>query len=69
MLFALNERYDPATKRVEEVHREFKILPPGFLSRYRTILETPLTPEGRKTIVKELRAVLNEVDSLAANSK
>jgi predicted nucleotidyltransferase len=69
VLFAINERYDPATKRVEEVYSELKILPPDFLKRYKMILEKPLTLDGRQTVVTELRAIMDEVESLVVKSK
>lgn len=64
ILFALNKRYDPATKRVEEAYRELDILPVNFLDRYKEILETPLTPTGRQQIVAELELLVREVEHL-----
>lgn len=63
-LFALNEHYDPATKRVEEAYRELSIVPPDFLQRYDRILQTPLTNEGRKHIVEELGLLIGELKNL-----
>ena len=37
-LFALNERYDPATKRLEQVFPSLPILPPDFIERYNGLL-------------------------------
>ena len=54
-LFALNRRYDPATKRLEEVFPSLSILPPDFIRRYNGLLETPLTPPGRLKIVAACR--------------
>ena len=65
LLFALNECYDPATKRIEEALRELTILPDNFLHRYKAILETPLTTNGRKKVVRELQALINEIEMLA----
>lgn len=65
MMFALNRRYDPATKRTEEVLRDLEIAPDRFLERYSRLLETPLTHEGRNAIVKELKSLLNEIHELA----
>ena len=64
LLFALNECYDPATKRIEESYRELTILPNNFLRRYKNILETPLTTDGRKEVVKEFQALVNETEVL-----
>jgi predicted nucleotidyltransferase len=65
VLLATNERYDPATKRVEEVLRTLEILPSCFLERYTRMLETPLTPEGRKEIVRALSSFLTEIEDLS----
>jgi hypothetical protein len=66
IIFAINERYDPATKRVEEAYSELKILPLNFLHRYKTILETSLTPDGRKKVISELQAIIDEIEVLAS---
>ena len=65
ILFALNGRYDPATKRVEKVLSDLKIVPKDFVKRYEKILETPLTPSGRKEIVSELQTLVAEIEILA----
>lgn len=64
LLFAINECYDPATKRIEEAYRELAILPDNFLHRYKAILETPLTTDGRKQVVRELQALVKEINRL-----
>ena len=64
ILFALNERYDPATKRVEEVYCELRIVPENFLQRYNMILQTSLTTGGRKRIVQELETLTDELEEL-----
>ena len=64
LLFALNEYYDQATKRTEEAYRELTILPADFLHRYKTILETPLTTDGRKEVVREFQALVDEIEIL-----
>ena len=64
LLFALNERYDPAAKRLEEVYRSLPILPANFLERYNGLLETPLTPSGRLKIVAGLQALVGEIEDL-----
>jgi len=65
LLFALNERYDPAAKRLEEIYRSLPILPANFLERYNGLLETPLTPPGRLKIVAGLQALVGEIEELA----
>ena len=64
LLFALNERYDPAAKRLEEVYRRLPRLPANFLDRYNDLLETPLTPPGRRKIVAGLQALTMEIERL-----
>ena len=64
-LFALNERYDPATKRLEQVFPGLPILPHAFIERYNGLLESPLTPPGRLKIVAGLQALVDEIEELA----
>ncbi|MGD9201732.1 MAG: nucleotidyltransferase domain-containing protein [Chitinispirillia bacterium] len=64
ILFAINERYDPATKRVERIYRQLKIIPENFLDRYKKLLETPLTDEGRQSIVRGFRLLIQEIEDL-----
>jgi hypothetical protein len=65
ILFALNERYNPATKRVEESYRHLSIVPADFLGRYDTMLQTPLTSEGREQIVEGLESLVKELGDMA----
>ena len=67
LLFAINRRYDPATKRTEEAFRDLEIVPDRFLERYSRILETPFAREGRSEIVNTLEALLSEIEDLANN--
>ncbi len=64
LLFALNEKYDPATKRVEEEYSKLKVLPYKFLRRYKTLLEAPLTVGGRRMVLRELRVLVDEIELL-----
>lgn len=64
-LFAINERYDPATKRVEQAYAELYRLPSDFIQRHAALLETPLTEEGRRSITEELGHLTDEVNQLA----
>jgi hypothetical protein len=68
LLFALNERYSPASKRLEEAYRHLPILPANFLERYNGLLETPLTAPGRLKIVAGLQALVGEIEELARPS-
>lgn len=65
LLFALNERYSPATKRLEEAYCRLPILPANFLERYNGLLETPLTPPGRLEIMAGLQALVDDIVELA----
>jgi predicted nucleotidyltransferase len=69
ILFAVNERYDPATKRTEEALQNLPHLPNRCLERYTRILETPLTPAGREEIVRSLSALLTDVEALAKDKQ
>jgi predicted nucleotidyltransferase len=68
LLFALNERYDPATKRLEEAYHRLPILPTNFLARYTALLETPLTRDGKLAIVAGLQALLSELVVLSESA-
>jgi hypothetical protein len=68
MLFAINERHDPSTKRTEEALRNLTLLPDRFLERYDRILVTPLSPEGRAEIVRSFETLLDEVEKLVTES-
>jgi len=63
-IYALNERYDPGTKRVEQAYASLNRLPPDFLPRYQRILELPLTDSGRRELVRELDALTKELESM-----
>lgn len=63
-LFALNDTYDPATKRVEAALGRLQRLPPQFVPRYTRMLEGPFTGSHRQTIVDELAALTREVLAL-----
>jgi hypothetical protein len=65
IVFAINRRYDPATKRTEEAFRDLEIVPNHFLERYTRILETPLTIDGRENIVSALGTLLREIEDLS----
>ena len=65
VLFAINERYDPAAKRVEQTYATLDRLPSSFLQRYAALLATPLTEKGRRAITEELGLLVDEVRQLA----
>jgi len=62
IILALNERYDPAHKRVEQVYATMSKLPRDFLARYNRILEIPLTGKGRRRLVSEIEALTKEFE-------
>ncbi|MGD0111552.1 MAG: nucleotidyltransferase domain-containing protein [Armatimonadota bacterium] len=62
IVFALNERYDPADKRVEQAYVTMSKLPRDFLARYSKILETPLTDRGRRELVSEIEMLTKEFE-------
>ncbi len=64
-LFAINERYDPATKRAEEAYRALSVVPKDFMDRYVRLLQLPLTQEGRRAVVAELEGVTKDIEHLA----
>jgi hypothetical protein len=64
LLFALNERYPQADKRVELALQALPVLPVDFSCRYQQLLETPLTGPGKDWIIQELRRLLGEIKKL-----
>ena len=68
LLFAVNEKYDPATKRPEVEYEKLNILPPNFLHRYTALLEGPFDTLGRQRIVQELEILVTEIEMLSAKS-
>lgn len=68
LLFAANEKYDPATKRAEVEYEKLDILPPNFLKRYTTLLEGPFDTCGRLRTVQELEIFVTEIEVLINES-
>jgi predicted nucleotidyltransferase len=64
ILFALNEHYDPASKRSEGELARLTCLPKRFLVRYAQMLEGPFTSAGRRTIAGELATLVQETADL-----
>jgi predicted nucleotidyltransferase len=69
LLFAVNDKYDPAAKRSEVEYEKLCILPPNFLERYARLLEGPFDKNGRRQTVKELETLVSEVEGLVTQSK
>ena len=68
LLFALNEKYDPAVKRTEAEYEKLKILPPNFLERYTKLLEGPFDKNGRQRTIRELEILVAEIEMLSTKS-
>jgi hypothetical protein len=65
VVFAINEYYDPATKRLEEELKKLRVVPANFVVRYERVLEGPFNGVSRRRIVEELAALVEEVTQLA----
>ncbi|HUS47582.1 MAG TPA: nucleotidyltransferase domain-containing protein [Phycisphaerae bacterium] len=65
LLFAINEKYDPANKRVEHDLGQLRLLPANFLPRYSKILAGPFDEKGRSKVVEEYTRLLAEAKRLA----
>lgn len=68
LLFAVNEKYDPAVKRAEVEYEKLRILPPNFLERYAKLLEGPFDKNGRQRTIRELETLVTEIEMLSAKS-
>jgi len=64
-LYALNEHYDPATKRPEEVLRKLAVLPAEFVDRFVHLLAGPFDLKNRPHVVHELMRLEEEIRHLA----
>jgi hypothetical protein len=64
ILFALNERYDPATKRPEREFKKLRIAPPDLAARYDRLLEGPFDNPGKRQTVEKFKALAEEIMSL-----
>jgi predicted nucleotidyltransferase len=58
ILFALNEQYDPATKRPEREFSKFKLAPANLATRYEKLLEGPFDRAGKRQTVEEFRGLI-----------
>jgi hypothetical protein len=65
VLYALNEHYDPATKRPEQELHKLTVLPDQFVARFVRLLEGPFDPRSRPHVVDELASLVGEVTHLA----
>jgi hypothetical protein len=67
-LYALNEYYDPATKRPEQVLRTLAVLPERFVDRLVRLLEGPFDPGHHPHVMDELTRLVEEVTHLASHA-
>jgi predicted nucleotidyltransferase len=68
LLFAVNEKYDPAVKRSEVAYEKLSLLPPNFLERYTKLLEGPFDRNGRQRVIHELETLVVEIEILITES-
>ena len=68
LLFAVNEKYDPAVKRPEVEYKKLCLLPPNFLDRYARLLEGPFNKSGRQRAMGELETLITEIEMLSTES-
>ena len=68
LLFAVNEKYDPAVKRSEVEYEKLSLLPPNFLERYTKLLEGSFDKHGRQQVICELETLVTEVEMLITES-
>ena len=68
LLFAVNEKYDPAVKRPEVEYKRLRVLPPNFLERYAGLLEGPFDKNGRQRTILELEILITEIEMLITES-
>ncbi len=68
LLFAVNEKYDPAVKRPEVEYEKLSLLPPNFLERYVVLLEGPFNKNGRQQTIRELEILITEIEILITES-
>ena len=64
LLFAVNEKYDPAVKRSEVTYQKLSLLPPNFLERYARLLEGPFDKNGMQRAIRELETLITEIEML-----
>jgi len=68
-LYALNECYDPATKRVEQSLQRLHKLPRNFMNRYTRLLSLPLDQPGRRRVIEEYESLYQDLLALCDSEK
>lgn len=61
ILYALNEKYNPSSKRTEEYFEMLLKKPSDFRMRFEKILEGPFNKENRHEIVNQLKKLYKEI--------
>lgn len=64
ILFAINEKYDPATKRPEQAFKKLERSPANLAARYEKLLEGPFDRIGKQRVVEEFRRLVEELRQL-----
>ena len=64
VIFAISEKYDPATKRIEEFLKTLNNLPPRLLDTYIKILKGPFDKRGRQMTVKYIKVLMDQFKTL-----
>ena len=64
LLHAINRKYDPATKRVEQDLANLAALPPNFLARYQRLLAGPFDTRGQLRAAREYSRFIEEARAL-----
>jgi len=68
-LYALNECYDPATKRMEQSLQQLHKLPKDFMNRYTRLLSMPLDAPGRRRVIEEYKSLYQDLLALCHSEK
>ena len=63
-LFAVNDMYNPMTKRVEEALKKLPLKPRRFLERYMALLSTALDEERRLKTTRDLALLTQDLEHL-----
>jgi GNAT superfamily N-acetyltransferase/predicted nucleotidyltransferase len=64
LAFALNEQYDPATKRVEQALEKLDKLPEQFVQRYIALIQGPFDEIGKNRTALGMKKLANELIGL-----
>ncbi len=64
VLYALNESYDPATKRVEQSLKTLPKLPNDCMQRYEEVLSLPLDSLGRQRAIDQYELLIRDLSEL-----